>query len=223
MKTETNIKAEETLLFMALLTFTGGFINAYSFFERGGAFVSFHTGNMVRMGIFMGQQNWAGLASVVTPIMGCLLGVILANLLKAFCSKHPPHTWQMLSLLIQAAVFLFVGFLPQTVSHNGVNWVLSVVTGFQLNNFRLYEGSVHNTTIATGNLRTFGQHLTELMLKRSGIALRKMVQSFLLVFSFPFGALLGTLLCPALGVKAVWLASFTALSCWTILLREKQA
>lgn len=221
MKLETTIKAEETLLFMALMTFAGGFINAYTFFLRGGAFVSFHTGNMVRLGLFLYQRDWAGLWSAAAPILGCLVGVVAANLLKAACGKRPVRHWQKLSVVTELVVLAAVGLVPLTAPSGGVNWVLSVATGFQLNNFRLYEGSVHNTTICTGNLRTFGQHLTKLMLKPSGAALREVTRSFMLVFSFPFGAFVGALLCPVLGAQTVWVAALSMLGCWLLLLLDR--
>ena len=56
-------KVDESLIFMGLLTFIGGFINAYAFFTRGQAFVSMHTGNMAKIGLSLYQNDFNMLIS----------------------------------------------------------------------------------------------------------------------------------------------------------------
>lgn len=82
-----DLKIEERLIFMGILTFVGGFLNAYAFFVRGGAFVSLHTGNMVKVGISIYEKDSILFYSAIVPIIGCLIGAIIAQLLKNFLKE----------------------------------------------------------------------------------------------------------------------------------------
>lgn len=205
METKAAVKAEESLIFMMLMTFIGGFINAYSFLTRGGAFVSMHTGNMARLGITLFQGNFSGALGCIIPIVGTVLGGIIAQYLKMVYSKKSLLYWQKFSLAAELVMLLAIGFVPMEISNGIVNWILSVVTGFQLSNFRQYEGAVHNTTICTGNLRTVGQYLCDALMKRSKAAFLKCLRYILLVFSFPLGAGIGVAVSVMPGSYAVWI------------------
>lgn len=198
------IKAEETFVFMLLLTFVGGYSNAYSYFTRGGAFVSFHTGNITKLGIAAVTGDSAMFFFCIVPICGGLLGAILAQLIKTYASKRSVQLWQKIALLIELIAFFIVGFLPPSVPDNAVNFFLSIILMFQLSNFRKYEGNVHNSTIETGNLRTFGQYCGDVLTKRNLAAVKKAGIYFIMVFSFPLGTLAGGFLSLWTGRYAIW-------------------
>lgn len=201
---KTVIKVEERFFFMVLLTFIGGFSNAYSYFTRGGAFVSFHTGNITKVGLSAVLLDSAMFWSAFIPIVGAFLGAIFAQLVKLRLSRRSTPFWQCSALAIELAVFLIVGFVPKSWFNDGVNFVLSFVMMFQLSNFRSIEGSVHNTTIETGNLRSLGQHCGDLIWKRDLQSLKKSVRYFVAVAAFPVGALVGGVLCQWTGIYAIW-------------------
>lgn len=199
------IKAEETFGFMLLLTFVGGYSNAYSYFTRGGAFVSFHTGNMAKLGIAAVTGDSTMFLACVVPICGGLLGAVLAQLVKTYLSRQSMLFWQKTVLIIELTALLIVGFLPLSVPDNAVNFFLSIVLMFQLSNFRKYEGNVHNSTIETGNLRTFGQYCGDILIKRNLASARKAVTYFVMVFSFPLGTLAGGFFSLWTGRSAIWI------------------
>lgn len=199
------IKAEETFGFMLLLTFVGGYSNAYSYFTRGGAFVSFHTGNMAKLGIAAVTGDSTMFLACVVPICGGLLGAILAQLVKTYLSRQSMLLWQKTALLIELTALFIVGFLPQSVPDNAVNFFLSIILMFQLSNFRKYEGNVHNSTIETGNLRTFGQYCGDILIKRNLASAKKAGTYFIMVFSFPLGTLVGGFFSLWTGRSAIWL------------------
>lgn len=217
-------RAEETLLFMMTLTFIGGFANGYSYFTRGGAFVSFHTGNITKLGIAAVTQDGGMFLACIVPILGGLLGAILAQLLKAKLDQRPPLFWQRATLLLELAAFAAVGAMPGSVSDDAVNFFLSMVMMFQLSNFRKFEGNVHNSTIETGNLRSLGAHLGDLLLKHDLAMLKKTGRYFVLVASFPVGALAGGFLGLRVGGPAIWVCSvLTALLAFGCLRRPETA
>ena len=105
-------------------------------------------------------------------------------------------------LLAELIVLLGVGFISTSSSNNAVNFLLSVITTFQLSNFRKYNGNVHNSTIATGNLRTLGAHIGDIFIKKDSAKVAS--KYFILVFSFPVGIFFGGLLSTLCGIYAIW-------------------
>lgn len=197
-------KVDESLIFMGLLTFIGGFINAYAFFTRGQAFVSMHTGNMAKIGLSLYQNDFNMLISSIVPITGCLLGAVLAQLLKFSLKEYEVPKLRKALLLAELIVLLGVGFISTSSSNNAVNFLLSVITTFQLSNFRKYNGNVHNSTIATGNLRTLGAHIGDIFIKKDSASVKVASKYFILVFSFPVGIFFGGLLSTLCGIYAIW-------------------
>lgn len=202
-----DLKIEERLIFMGILTFVGGFLNAYAFFVRGGAFVSLHTGNMVKVGISIYEKDSMLFYSAIVPIIGCLIGAIIAQLLKNFLKEKKSIEIFKFLIIFEAILLFLVGIVPTTFSNNIVNFVLSIVTTFQLSNFRKYRGAVHNTTIMTGNLRTLGGYIGDILIKKDSKSVKIFFKYLLLISLFPIGATIGGIFSSALNTYSVWICS----------------
>ena len=198
------IPVQETLLFISILTAVGGYLNAYSFYTHG-SFTSLHTGNMAKMGISVFQGQWSEALMVLIPISGNIVGAFLAELLRRSCTTRHPLIWQKVSISSEIIALFIIGFLPVSLPNILINWFLSVNAGFQLSNFRSCEGTVHNTTICTGNLRTVGQYLCTAVITREKSAVTKLFRYAAAVFSFPIGAGLGGIATLKLGGYASWI------------------
>ena len=207
METQKKLNLEETLLFMGAMTFLGGFINAYSFFERGQSFVSMHTGNMAKMGLSLYLMDQAMFFGAIVPICGSVLGAVVYQILKNKTKQKDPIFLKKVSVLVELVMLVAVSFVPNTVPDNWVNLVLSFTTGFQLSTFRTYGGAAHNTTICTGNLRTFGQKIGDFICLHDRASAVKMGQYFCLAFSFPLGAFIGGFACELMHVHALLLGA----------------
>ena len=111
---------------------------------------------------------------VLIPISGNIVGAFLAELLRRSCTTRHPLIWQKVSISSEIIALFIIGFLPVSLPNILINWFLSVNAGFQLSNFRSCEGTVHNTTICTGNLRTVGQYLCTAVITREKSAVTKL-------------------------------------------------
>ena len=203
MKTST-IKPEERYFFMWLLTFIGGYSNGYSFLTRDGAFVSFQTGNIAKIGLSISMADHAMLVSAIIPFCGALLGAVLGQISKSVLSKRSPTFWHKTALFIEMAALFVVGLIPSSCPNNLVVFFMATTMMFQLSTFRSLEGSVHNTTIETGNLRTFGQHFGEFILKRDLQSFRKSARYFMVFAAFPLGVAIGSLISGITDIHAIW-------------------
>ena len=82
---------------------------------------------------------------------------------------------------------------------------MAITTMFQLSNFRILNGSVHNTTIETGNLRTVGQYIGEFLWQRDWASLKKALYYFAVFIAFPLGVAAGGWISATIGAYAIWL------------------
>lgn len=200
-------KLVESTIFMAGMTALGGFCNAYTYMTRGGVFANAHTANMAKLGIALATLDWHNAFAAFVPILGCLLGSVLCEMVKDRLGDSPfwlGGHWHIKAMLMELLALFIVGWIPITAPDMFVTAFMSFVTGFQLNLFRNWKGGGHNTTICTGNLRTMSQLLYKALVLRDIYTVIRLLHYTGLLFSFALGAVVCTLLSLAVGVKASW-------------------
>jgi len=218
-------KLIERTLFMATMTALGGFCNAYTFMTRGGVFANAHTANISRMTIALAIMDWSTAFQSLVPVLGCILGALFCEFVRdnIFVKKGwIGQGWYRKALIFECIALFIVGFVPATVPHAIVNAFMSFVTGFQLDIFRTWWGGGHNTTIMTGNLRNFAQHIHDALRKKTPDSGEKLIFYLLLILSFCLGAFVCARLCLALGVKASWFGCILLLALLVWMYRDEK-
>lgn len=200
---------EDSLAFMRCLTFIGGFLNAYSYFTRGGVFVTFHTGNLVRTGLSIVEKNPTQFWSSLTPIIAGFIGATIALLLKNKIVSE--NNFHKKIILIEIITLFTIGFMWSGVFNGVINFILSMLAMLQLSSFRKVKGIVHNSTIMTGNLRTTAQYFTLVLVNRDRKSISEFISYFINFLSFPLGVIVGGVLCIFVGNFAVWLCALILL------------
>lgn len=199
---------EQTILFTLLLSIVGGYMNAYSYFIRGGSLVSMQSGNMARIGIAFYLRDVEFFIISGVPIIGCLAGVTLSHIMRHKFSDKSRHYWQKLSLYIELILFALVGAIPADFHNHTVNFTIAIAAGFQFYNIKIYRGYTHGTTIASGNLKNLGQILGDAIINRDKASFILLVEYFILFMSFSVGAVLGSFLSVQMGETSIWVCCF---------------
>jgi len=198
----------DRLIFMVLLTFVGGYMNAYTYVTRNKVFSNMHTSNMSKLGIFLARGEWENALFAFLPILFCILGVCIGEYIRKLSSKkNDGGDWRKTALLIEGLAFIVLGFVPLSVPDRIVTLSVSLLTGFQLSLFRQHAGTAHNTTICTGNIRNVGQLAFEAVDKGTPEAVDKFFRFSGLTFSFAVGSFVGALITDMLSIKSVWVCS----------------
>lgn len=204
MKYDVTIRhPEDSLGFMRALTFIGGFLNAYSFFTRGGVFVTFHTGNLVRASLSIVFNERVQLFASIIPIIGGFIGVVIASILRNKITID--KLFAKTIILIEMISFFLIGLIWPSSLDSTVNFILSALAMFQLSSFRKSQNFVHNTTIMTGNLRTLAQLFTNMFFEKKRWAYLEFVRYLITFLSFPFGVIVGGIASVILGKIAIWI------------------
>lgn len=193
----------ESLTVGALLAFSGGLMDAYTYVFRGGVFANAQTGNIILMGIHALEGSFSEAARYLVPILSFILGVFLAQCLRQGVKKHPHFHWRQACLAAEMAVMAAVGFMGQPLNLVA-NSMVSLACGIQGHSFRKVRGNDIATTMCIGNLRTATEHLARAITGRDRSALRLSGFYFGMILVFALGATVGNWLVIPLQRRAIW-------------------
>ena len=77
----------ERPLFLMIITFIGGYMNAYTYITRNGILANIHTANMSTLGISIAMAQWQSALDHFIPIIACILGVAFCEYIKFVIKK----------------------------------------------------------------------------------------------------------------------------------------
>lgn len=203
--TERSIQMSEAYSLGALLTVGGGFLDAYTYFTRGGVFSNAQTGNLVLLAIRLAQGDLTALPRYLPPILSFALGIVVAELIRDhFRVSHSLH-WRQAVVALEALILLVTAFLPQGPWDSAVNAAVSFVCAMQVEAFRKIRGNALATTMCTGNLRSGTELLYHALRDRDSAALRRSLQYYGIILCFLAGGALGVWATDLLAERAILL------------------
>ena len=127
---------EEKIGIGLLLATIGGFLDAYSYTQRGGVFANAQTGNIVMLGISVMRGNYSEIINYLLPIICFFLGITMALLIKRQIGlREGLFQWRQYILLIELALLSIVAFLS-TDYNRLANIMISSICALQVESFR---------------------------------------------------------------------------------------
>ena len=195
-------------LFVAGIVFVSGFMNSYAQILYGGT-VSFHSGNVFRLGYNLADQNYSGALRVFTSIICFMLGVMVSETVK----KSVKDNWLVVCLWLEACILLATSFLPESMA-DVAYFIIVGALGIQINLVSKWNELSLNTNVSTGNLKT----LAALLFKNlfgSDKNLAVLFGAFCIIFSMSLGSFVGAKLTWMFAKKTVWIVS-AILVCWSM-------
>lgn len=107
----SNRPAESRQLACAL-TFCGGFIDAYTYIQRGHTLSAGQTGNVIFFSSALADHNIPGMINRASTFIAFSLGLLLVGLFHKYVKSH---YWRVFCLFPILAICIIVGFLPTSV------------------------------------------------------------------------------------------------------------
>ena len=188
-----------------ILTVVGGFLDAYTYFERGGVFANAQTGNIVKLGIALANGARERYLFYLAPICTFVLGLMVALGIKEILERHEIRLVRRSILLAEMVGLAIVSFIPLGEEWDKVaNCIVSFVAAMQYETFTTFRGEAIVTTMSTGNLRKFVDALFMGVVRRDTVRLKRAGLYLSIIAAFTFGAFLGTRACDMMGRAAVW-------------------
>lgn len=196
-----------SLWFALLLTMSNGFMDAHTYYVRGGVFANVQTGNVIFFAIDLSERKVAAAMAHVWPILAFMVGIALASHIKSGRTGKLvayPLRWAM---TVQVIALVVIGFVPATVAHAYVTIPIAFLAALQMGLFRNIGDLAYLPVATTGNLMRFVESAFDGFVDRSAVSRRACGIYGTLIVGFAGGALIGAFASRAWGVHAVWLAA----------------
>ena len=203
MKAKTR-QMSESLRLGILLAIVGGFLEAYTFFCRGGVFANCQTGNLVMFALSAADGNGADMILYLIPVIAFIVGIFLAEWVKQIFRLYEKLHWRQIIILFEIFCLAVTAFIPEGNLDVIVTTVIAFVCSMQVESFRKVRGNAFATPMCTGNLRSASENLYHWIAGGDKEAKKKGQHYLTIVGSFMIGAVVGAALTHIFAEKAVW-------------------
>ena len=183
---------ERSLTVAALLSLSGGFLDAFTYVGHGGVFANAMTGNVIFLGLFASSGAWSSALAHVYPIAAFMVGIFAAHLLRLYASASESRRLPLICLGIETVVLAGVALLPATVPDVPIVLGVAFVAALQNSSFTHVRAWSYNSVVTTGNLRRFAESLfAGTVPRRNAVALQQAQAFGTICLSFFLGAVIG--------------------------------
>ncbi len=195
----------ESFRLSAILSFSGGLQDAYTYNVRGNVFANAQTGNVVLMSQnFMTGDVRTG-AKYLMPILAFILGIILAEQVEHKLKESDKIHWRQIIILIEIVLLGVVGLLS-TELNMLANILVSLSCAMQVHSFRKVHGYGYASTMCIGNLRSGTESLSQYFRTKEKQDIHRAANYYGIILIFAIGAGVGGLLSGILGIYTIWVS-----------------
>ena len=201
------MQTSESFRLSAMLSFSGGLQDAYTYNVRDNVFANAQTGNVVLMSQNFMIGNWNSGIHYMLPLISFAAGVLITEQIEYRFKYSKKVHWRQLVLFVEILLLGIVGFMP-----TGINVVANMLVSFacamQVQAFRKVHGYGYASTMCIGNLRSGTESLSHYIRNKDKASLNKALHFFGIILVFAIGAGVGGVLSNVLYVKTIWVSLF---------------
>ena len=213
-------QTSESIELGVLLALSGGFMDAYSYIERGKVFANAQTGNILLFGVHLSEGAFGQALHYLFPVIAFTFGIALADFVRMQNIRRV-H-WRQVAVLFEALILILVSSLPLT-QNLLANSLTSFACGIQVQSFRKIHGNGIATTMCIGNLRSGTQNICSWLKTKNTADLEKGLLYFGVILSFATGAVFGNFFIKALGVQAILISAGLLLAAFVVMFSDREA
>ncbi len=206
----------DSFLIAVILAHVGGYLNAYTYINRGNVFATAETGNLCLLGMQLAQKNYEQVLLYLIPICSFSIGIFIASLIRIQTKLQAVH-WRQIIIFIEAIILIIVAWIPQGNLNIVVNIMIAFVSALQFESFKKVEGYAVSTVFCTGNLRSMMESLFNYSHKKE----RQYFRQFLIYLGVMLSFLIGVFFCVKMsdlfGIKSVLIAVIFQLAVFVLL------
>ena len=215
------MQTSESFRLSAVLSFSGGLQDAYTYNVRGQVFANAQTGNVVLMSQnFMLGDIHSGVRYLV-PVLAFAAGIFVAERIENRYKANRALHWRQIMVLLELAALAIVGFLPKDFNMIA-NMIVSFTCAMQVQTFRKVHGYGYASTMCIGNLRSGIESLSQFMRSGERKILLKSLHFFGIILIFAIGAGCGGILSGILGIRTIWISVLLLLIVLIMMIENKK-
>jgi uncharacterized membrane protein YoaK (UPF0700 family) len=199
------MQTSESFRLSAILSFSGGLQDAYTYNVRGNVFANAQTGNVVLMSQSFMMGNWSNGIRYMLPVISFAAGVFITEQIEYRYKASKAIHWRQLVLLIEIVLLGIVGLMPTDINIIA-NMMVSFTCAMQVQSFRKVHGYGYASTMCIGNLRSGTESLSRFLRNKDRASLNKALHFFGIILIFAIGAGVGGILSNVFHVKTIWIS-----------------
>ena len=192
---------EEARLFAIVMTFCGGFLDAFTYIQCGHTLAAAQTGNIVFLAAALVNHNVIGIIDRCGAIILYVLGIIVAITFQA----HIKY-WRIFCLFPILIIGGFVGAMPENFPTYLSVGLVSFGLALLNTAFSKIEGLGYSSVFTTGNIKKSVVFGTEYIYHHRQQYLKIAVNYFIVVLAFTLGAISSAIIQPFSRMKTIWVA-----------------
>lgn len=192
----------ESLFIMGLLTFSGGFQDAYSYYQRGKVFSFAQTGNTLFMAWNFITGNFGQAANYAIPLFFFLIGICTAQFIRIRIHAGQRFHWRQMVLAIQILSLFFTALIA---NDRMANLCMAFAGALQFHAFRKVKGLGMTSLACTGNYRAMAESFVLWIETRKRAYLIRAGIYLLILALFFFGVCFGVLVQYGMGRYTIWI------------------
>ena len=196
-------KPAESRQLACALTFCGGFIDAYTYIQRGHTLSAGQTGNVIFFSSALADHNIPGMINRASTFIAFKLGLLLVGLFHKYVKSH---YWRVFCLFPILIICIVVGFLPKSVPNYYIVPAIAFGLAVQNASFSKIEGMGYNNVFTTGNLKKSVVAWSAFFFGADKSQHTAAVNYMMLTISFMVGAIVSALLQKIWVLKTIWIA-----------------
>jgi uncharacterized membrane protein YoaK (UPF0700 family) len=218
---ESEMQTSESFRLSAILSFSGGLQDAYTYNVRGNVFANAQTGNVVLMSQNFMMGNWNSGIQYMLPLISFATGVFITEQIEyRYKSSNSVH-WRQIILLIEIVLLGIVGLMP-TEMNTAANMLVSFTCAMQVQAFRKVHGYGYASTMCIGNLRSGTESLSQFLRNRDQASLSKALHFFGIILVFAIGAGAGGIISNVLYVRTIWISLLLLAAVTVMMIKENR-
>lgn len=182
-----------------VLAIIGGYLDAYTFIDRGKVFANAQTGNIVLLGVNIANGKLYNALLYFLPILAFILGVLVSHYIKDIFTNNA----EKIIIILEIIILLILSIIPVELPDTFVNIIISFIASVQVSTFRKLLDYPYCSTMCTGNLRSASDALFTYFKTKDKAQLRKLSAYILIIIFFIIGAILSAFFTINYGVKSL--------------------
>ena len=213
------MQTSESFRLSALLSFSGGLQDAYTYNVRGNVFANAQTGNIVLMSQNFLSGNIDKGIHYLFPVFSFALGVFITDQIEYRLKNSSTVHWRQVIIILEIIILTIVGLIPKNMNMFA-NMLVSLSCAMQVQAFRKVNGYGYASTMCIGNLRTGTHSLSRYFITRDKEYLKKAIYFFGIIMVFAIGAAIGGVLSKTIGLSNIWFSSIILFGVNLLMLKE---
>jgi len=190
--------------FACLLTFCAGFVDAYTFMERGGTLVAGQTGNVVFLSVELIHHKTGEIEVKLATMLAFMLGIFLITVFRPIFEQS---LWRVTSISPLVLICTLVGSMPNTVPNMFIVPPIAFCMGVVATAFGEVDGIVYNNSFMTGNIKKTMVAFGNFVRTSEKLYLKEGIFFVALLGSFITGAIISTYLIQFYALRTIWIVA----------------